>query len=84
MEIVLSNTNVKSLLISLIGGMTRMDEVAEGIDAYLKKNGSHVPVSVRMCGTKAEEGVAILSAHGIAAKADLLETAQMAVQYGGR
>jgi succinyl-CoA synthetase beta subunit len=84
MEIVLSNPNVKSLLVSLIGGLTRMDQVAEGIDAYLKKNDCRVPVSVRMCGTKAKEGVRILSAHGIAAKADLFETAKLAVQYGGR
>ena len=84
MEIVLANPNVKSLLISLIGGLTRMDQVAEGIDAYLKKNGCRLPVSVRMCGTKAEEGARILSPHGIEAKADLFETAKMAVQYGGR
>lgn len=84
MEIVLSNPNVKSLLISLIGGLTRMDQVAEGIDAYLKENGCPVPVSVRMCGTKATEGVRILSPHGIEAKADLFETAKMAVQYGER
>jgi len=84
MEIVLSNPNVKSLLISLIGGLTRMDQVAEGIDTYLKKNDCRVPVSVRMCGTKAKEGVRILSSHGIAAKADLFETAKLAVHYGGR
>jgi len=82
MEIVLANTNVKSLLISLIGGMTRMDEVAEGIDAYLTKNGCRVPISVRMCGTKAEEGTMILSSHGLKTNEDLLETARLAVQYG--
>ncbi|KIX15114.1 succinate--CoA ligase subunit beta [Dethiosulfatarculus sandiegensis] len=80
MEIVMANTGVKSLLISLIGGLTRMDQVAEGIDAYLKKNPSQVPVSVRMCGTKAEEGIQILAAHGIKAQADLFETARQAVQ----
>jgi hypothetical protein len=37
-----------------------------------------------MCGTKAEEGVRILASHGIAAKADLSETAKMAVNYGGK
>ena len=84
MKIVLSNPKVKSLLISLIGGLTRMDQVAEGIDAYLKKNGCRVPVSVRMCGTKAEEGIQILSTHGIEAKADLFATARMAVQHAGR
>ncbi len=80
MKIVLSNPNVKSLLISLIGGLTRMDQVAEGIDAYLKKNDCQVPVAVRMCGTNAEEGIRILSVHGIEAKADLFETVKTAVQ----
>lgn len=84
MEIVLANPNVKSLLISLIGGLTRMDQVAEGIDAYLQKNGCRVPVSVRMCGTKAEEGIRILAPHGIDARADLSETAKMAVEFGGK
>lgn len=83
MEIVLANPHVKSLLISLIGGLTRMDEVAAGIDAYLKKNNCRVPVSVRMCGTKAQEGIRILRPHGIEATAELLESVKMAVQYGG-
>lgn len=84
MEIVLSNPNVKSLLISLIGGLTRMDRVAEGIDAYLKRHGCPAPISVRMCGTKAEAGCRILSAHGIEATADLLTAAKAAVHYGGK
>ena len=83
MEIVLSNPNVKSMLISLIGGLTRMDEVAEGISAYLKKNECLVPIAVRMCGTKAKEGIQILQLHGIEPKGDLLETAKIAVQFGG-
>ncbi len=83
MEIVLSNPNVKSMLISLIGGLTRMDEVAEGIDAYLKKNECLVPIAVRMCGTKAKEGIQILQRHGIEPKGDLLETAKIAVQLSG-
>lgn len=83
MEIVLANPKVKSLLISLIGGLTRMDQVAEGIDAYLRKNGSPVPIAVRMCGTMAEEGIRILASHGISAQADLVATAKMAVQVGG-
>jgi succinyl-CoA synthetase beta subunit len=60
-----------------------MDEVAVGIDAYLKKNNCRLPVFVRMCGTKAKEGIRILRPHGIEAKADLLESVKMAVQYGG-
>ena len=83
MEIVLANPRVKSMLISLIGGLTRMDEVAEGIDAYLRRHTCEVPIAVRMCGTKAEEGSQILLSHGIEAKEDLYETAKMAVHLGG-
>lgn len=83
MEIVLANPKVKSILISLIGGLTRMDEVAEGIDAYLRRNTCQVPIAVRMCGTKAEEGIQILLSHGIEAEEDLYETAKMAVHLGG-
>lgn len=83
MEIVLANPQVNSLLISLIGGLTRMDQVAEGIDAYLQKNGCPVPLAVRMCGTKAEEGLRILAQHGIEAHTDLYETAKQAVHYRG-
>ena len=83
MEIVLSNPKVESLLISLIGGLTRMDQVAEGIKAYLVKSGCEIPVSVRMCGTKDKEGIQILSSQGIEAQAELLVTANSAVQQAG-
>lgn len=83
MEIVLANDKVKVLLISLIGGLTRMDRVAAGIDDYLTKNKCRVPIVVRMCGTKAEEGRQILSRHGIQAFEDLFATVKAAVEMGG-
>ena len=84
MEIVLANPNVKVLLISLIGGLTRMDRVAEGIHRYLEKNGNGTPLAVRMCGTSAEEGKAILAKHGITAHEDLSETVRAAIELGGK
>jgi len=82
MEIVLANSNVKTLLISLIGGLTRMDQVADGMDHYLTKNGCQVPLFVRMCGTKAQAGSLILAKHGIQTSEDLQETVQLAVGNG--
>jgi len=80
MEIVLANPSVTALIISLIGGMTRMDEVAAGIDAYLRKNDCNVPIAVRMCGTGADAGGRILAAHGLKIHNDLWETVAQAVK----
>jgi succinyl-CoA synthetase beta subunit len=59
-QVVLANPNVKVLLITLIGGLTRMDEMAEGIARYLRENQQKAPLVVRMCGTKEEEGIELL------------------------
>ena len=52
LEVVLANPQVKVLLISLIGGLTRMDEVADGIVRYLEQHRRAVPLVIRMCGTQ--------------------------------
>ncbi len=53
---VMANPNVKSVLIVLIGGFNRMDEMADGIIRYQEEYGFHVPLSIRMCGTLEEVG----------------------------
>jgi succinyl-CoA synthetase beta subunit len=57
--------NVKVLLINLIGGLNRMDEMAQGITNYLQEQPTKTPIIVRMSGTKQEEGRSILNANGI-------------------
>ncbi len=47
---------VKSILVVLIGGFNRMDEMAEGIVRFYKETTTEIPISIRMCGTKEEEG----------------------------
>lgn len=64
-ETVLANDRVKALLISLIGGLTRMDEMAEGIVQYLNQNEARLPLVVRMYGTQEEVGKALLGELGI-------------------
>jgi succinyl-CoA synthetase beta subunit len=64
-EVVLANPKAKALLVSLIGGMTRMDEMATGVVRYLARNEIHMPVVVRMYGTQEEVGKAILREVGI-------------------
>ncbi|NLG87536.1 MAG: succinate--CoA ligase subunit beta [Firmicutes bacterium] len=80
METVLSDPNVKSLLVVLIGGFNRMDEMAEGIVKYKKVHGLNIPVIVRMCGTMEEEGKELMAQAGIPTYDDLLEAVGAAVK----
>lgn len=80
METVLTDPNVKSLLVVLIGGFNRMDEMAEGIVNYQQAHGLEIPVIVRMCGTMEEEGKKIMAQAGIPAYDDLLAAIEAAVQ----
>ncbi|HLJ55558.1 MAG TPA: ADP-forming succinate--CoA ligase subunit beta [Chthonomonadaceae bacterium] len=61
LSIVLSDPNVKGLLINIFGGITRCDEVAKGIVAAAGTVGINVPLVVRLAGTRAEEGARILA-----------------------
>lgn len=70
-EVVLANPRVDALLITLIGGLTRMDEMADGIVQYLQQHMVQVPLVIRMCGTQEEVGKATLQEAGIEAFDDL-------------
>lgn len=70
-EVVLANPNVKALLITLIGGLTRMDEMAEGIVQYTKDHEATVPILIRMAGTQEEVGKATLKQAGFETFDDL-------------
>jgi len=82
LNIILSDTNVKSVLINIFGGITRCDEVARGmIEAYNEVK-PIVPIVIRLQGTNAKEGREIIQAANIptlTAAATLTEAAQKAV-----
>lgn len=78
-EVVLANPRVKALLIALIGGLTRMDEMAEGIVQYVEAHGAMVPTVIRMAGTRAEVGRATLKGAGIEAFEELPVAVQSVV-----
>jgi succinyl-CoA synthetase beta subunit len=59
MDAVLSN-NPTALLVNIFGGITRCDEIAQGIVNYRKDKGVEVPMVVRLIGTNEEEGKKIL------------------------
>lgn len=72
MSIVLADEKVKSLLVVLIGGFNRMDEMAEGIIQYRDEKGLNVPIMVRMCGTMEQAGIEMMKKAGLSTCDDLL------------
>lgn len=56
-----SGNNIKAVLINIFGGITRCDDIARGILESFKQIKIDVPVVVRLTGTNAEEGLAMLA-----------------------
>jgi succinyl-CoA synthetase beta subunit len=65
-RIILSDENVRAVLINIFGGIMRCDIVAEGVVAAAKEIGVKVPVVVRLEGTNVERGREILKTSGLA------------------
>jgi succinyl-CoA synthetase beta subunit len=68
LDLILSDARVRVILVTIFGGITRCDEVARGLLSALERHGAQVPLVVRLVGTNAEEGRALLGAAG---RADL-------------
>ncbi len=64
-KIILSDPNVKGILINIFGGILRCDVLAEGVVQAAQKTDLKVPVVVRMEGTNVEEGRRILAESGL-------------------
>ena len=66
MKIILSDNDVKKILVNIFGGILRCDLVATGIiNAFVSVENKDVPLIVRMAGTNAEQGVSILQQSGL-------------------
>lgn len=61
LEVITSNSEVKSVLVNIFGGITRCDLVAEGIIDALGRLDVRVPIVVRLDGTNAEQGRKMLA-----------------------
>ncbi len=83
LERVMANPKVEGLLIVLIGGFNRMDEMAEGIIKYQKERGIKVPMAVRMCGTMEDEGTRRMKEAGLPTYVSLLEAVEKIVKLTG-
>jgi succinyl-CoA synthetase beta subunit len=64
-RIIMSDSNVKAVLINIFGGIVRCDRVAMGIILALEKVKVDVPIVVRLAGTNAEEGAKLLASSDI-------------------
>ncbi|WP_137167051.1 ADP-forming succinate--CoA ligase subunit beta [Salinimonas lutimaris] len=80
-KIILSDSNVKAVLVNIFGGIVRCDMIAEGIIGAVKEVGVNVPVVVRLEGTNAELGREVLANSGldIIAAESLTDAAQKVV-----
>lgn len=78
-EIITSDSAVKSILFNIFGGITRCDDVANGIVEATKEIELKVPITIRLTGTNEEEAVEILEAAGFSAMTDMDEAVQKAV-----
>ena len=80
-KIILSDDNVKAVLVNIFGGIVRCDMIAEGIIAAVKEVGVEVPVVVRLEGTNAEAGRTVLASSdvNVIAAESLTDAAQKVV-----
>lgn len=79
LDIVTSDPNVKVILFNIFGGITRCDDVANGIVEATRQTDMEVPLVIRLTGTNEEEGVAILEEAGLAAATSMDDVVQRAV-----
>ncbi len=83
LEVLLSDPKVKALLINIFGGITRCDEVAEGLLTAIERLGATLPIVVRLDGTNEEEGRAIIKERApanVVVEPTMLSAAKRAVE----
>jgi succinyl-CoA synthetase beta subunit len=82
LQVINDDPKVKSIFINIFGGITRGEEVAKGIIEALSRVDIAAPIVIRLDGTNAEEGRALLEPHlsdKLQSKATMLEAAAAAV-----
>jgi succinyl-CoA synthetase beta subunit len=80
LRIITSEPNVKAILFNIFGGITRTDDVANGIVTATKQNPLKVPIVIRLTGTNEEIAVKILEENGFTAMTDMDAAVQKAVE----
>ena len=79
LRIITADPSVKAILFNIFGGITRTDDVANGIVTATKQNPLKVPIVIRLTGTNEEIALKILTENGFSAMTDMDEAVQRAV-----
>jgi succinyl-CoA synthetase beta subunit len=80
MNILLGDKNVKSVMINIFGGITRCDDVARGLVIALDEIKTDIPIVIRLSGTNAKEGLAIIKEYGLPTVSTMSEAAKKAIE----
>jgi len=86
-EVVNSDPNVKAILVNIFGGITKCDEVASGIVEALGRVNVASPIVIRLDGTNADDGRAIIKAHEserLISQPTMLDAARKVVELASR
>ena len=77
----LKDPDVKSVLVNVIAGITRCDEVAKGIVEAIKRSQGKKLLVVRLVGTNESVGQRILAEAGVSVLSSMEEAAKLAVEF---
>jgi succinyl-CoA synthetase beta subunit len=83
LEIITSDPNVKAILFNIFGGITRCDDVANGIVEATKRIDINPPIVIRLTGTNEERALEILEEAGFPAYTSMDAVVEKAVQLAG-
>ncbi|MGQ0826114.1 MAG: ADP-forming succinate--CoA ligase subunit beta [Actinomycetota bacterium] len=86
-EVIHTDENVRAILVNIFGGITRCDEVAAGIVEALARVQVSAPIVIRLDGTNAKEGRAIIAPHEsdrLISQPTMLDAARTAVELAAR
>jgi succinyl-CoA synthetase beta subunit len=84
LEIITADPHVKAILFNIFGGITRCDDVANGIVTATGRTRLAVPIVIRLTGTNEQLAVEILKKAGFSALTDMDEAVERAVALAGR
>ncbi len=87
LEVINTDPKVKSIFVNIFGGITRVDEVAKGVVEALSRVTISAPIVLRLDGTNAVEGRAILEAHlndRLLTEPTMLDAARRAVAFANQ
>jgi succinyl-CoA synthetase beta subunit len=83
MRIILRDSNVKAILFNIFGGITRCDDVANGIVSAVRELNPQVPIVIRLTGTNETEARKILEAVNLTAVSSMEEVVKTAIDKAG-